>query len=1032
MQVYCWGDISSSGSSSSSGGQSGPALSPVSWTVRGDLTHICCGETHTLFLHADGAVLSCGHNANKGQLGRKKNKNKKQTPGRVEGLGDVVAISCGQDHSLALSASGHVFSWGKGGDGQLGMLLESQSSSFRPSRVPLPLSIRIVQVACGNSHSLALTTGGDVFSWGSNSHGQLGLGKEVPVQHNPALVCSLTGVPVTQISAGGTHTLFLTLSSLVYCCGANKCGQLGLNRVDEKGRFNICMVPALRPLGVSFISCGESHTAVLTESGGVYTFGEGSHGQLGHNSSTNEVRPRLVDGLGGPVSQIACGRHHTLVLSSSGRVWAFGNGDKGQIGTGQTGGSLRPTPVQLPWISDSTTAVPSDLKISAGWNTNFSHSSPAKNSDHGQICGRLDKNKLQEWLTMSHSNVEARREIESIFFTSSSLVASFTKANEGPLEAGALTVDLDAAGRAFEQLLAVPWITQSVNLGHLIQLLVASAKALTSPEIILILLTCPLLQEDSNVMNGVMSLVVVINQLREKTLEMLRNWWSSLSDSMLMRHIMVFKNALVFLLRNGLLATHTPGIRYLLGVLKILYKANKAGKSYKVPLSTFYIEKINSAVAPEEDITFWLAMTRVEDHKDSAIIFHYPFAFPLLCKVAALNFVMNRAMGGHLAVFQQALVQPNNFSTAPLDSASSVPFFMLTLRRTHLVEDSFRQLAAADHSVFHKQLWVQFVDDRQVMNVNKEDFFLYAFDELMAPESGMFLYNESQTLAWFPPRPKVDEKRYFLFGILCGLALYNRNIVHLPFPRALFKKLLHVKPSLDDMKELDPVLAGSWRSILEDCSPEQVEELMYPYTVVWGGEEVELDPDTPGKLVTGSNRKDFVSASVNYVFNKSVEGVFGAFKKGFFKVFNLDVMEIFQPEELQTVMQGGENYDWEVFKQNTVYEGDYHAGHSNIITFWEVFEKLTAEQKKKFFLFLTGSERVPIQGMQSVQMRVAALPDATEKHLPEALTCHRLLLLPNYSNPLVEKTMQTRLLKAIHNRGFWKQLDPQTETASAS
>lgn len=74
-----------------------------------------------------------------------------------------------------------------------------------------------------------------MFSWGLNSHGQLGLGKEVSLQPTAVLVLALSGVPVTQIAAGAAHTLFLTLSGLVYCCGANKEGQLGLNRVDEKG-----------------------------------------------------------------------------------------------------------------------------------------------------------------------------------------------------------------------------------------------------------------------------------------------------------------------------------------------------------------------------------------------------------------------------------------------------------------------------------------------------------------------------------------------------------------------------------------------------------------------------------------------------------------------------------------------------------------------------------------------------------------------------------------------------------------------------
>ncbi|XP_072318052.1 probable E3 ubiquitin-protein ligase HERC6 [Eucyclogobius newberryi] len=1016
MEVQCWGD-----SSSGQFGLRHAMFSPVSWLVPEIISKISCGDQHTLFLTQNGNVLSCGRSAH-GQLGRQMSK-QGNAIGRVQGLAKVVAVACGQDHCLAVCSTGRVFSWGAGGDAQLGLPEHELDSKHKPCLVPMPLPVPVVQVSCGRSHSLALTQGGDVFSWGLNSHGQLGHGRTVSLQYTPLMVQSLNGVAVSMISAGSNFSLFLTLPGLVHCCGANDVGQLGLNRLDEKGRFNTCVIPALRPLGVSFISCGEAHCAVLTKSGQVMTFGNGAHGQLGHNSTANELRPKEVEGLDGPASQIACGRRHTLVLSSSGQLWAFGDGAKGQIGKDDPNSSLIPVEVQLAKTTRAN-IEPSELKISVGWNTNFAYTSQSPSLI--PIMGRLEEAKLQRWVSTHQMSKEIEKELVWRFFTSSSLVASFTKADGSVIAAGSLSVDLEAASKAFDKMVAIPWIRNYMKFEMLMGVLLESGQGVRSPEIILLLLSCPTLQDDSNAMNVVLPLAIFISvHLQEADRLQLRKWWSSVSPTILMKQILAFKNALVFMLKNGLLKTHNPGVKYLLEALKMLFKANKSGKQYKVPLSTFYVEESLVCTQPHEDIFIWFHWSKEKDEAKIPVSFcNYPFALPLISKLAVFRLIATSVKEAHQTAYNlyNAWSPEWRREARHLPDCEPAPVFQLTLRRAHLLEDTLRQLYAADTEAFTRELVVQFVDDRKMTNVNRRDLFLHIFEELMTPESDMFMHNESNTLFWFPPKPKLPEKQYYLFGILCGLALYNLNIIHLRFPLVLFKKLLRVKPSLQDMKEFEPNMAQSFQCILEDYTPEVIERLDTTFTVNWGDAVAELDPNEPGKPVTSSNKKEFVDAFINYAFKTSVAKVYEAFERGFFKVCSMKVVDLFQPQELQDVMVGQDSWDWDVFQQNTIYQGEYHADHHTIVIFWQVFGELSEEEKKGLFLFLTGYSRVPFMGMESIQMTIAVLPEGTEDHLPEALTCHSLLYLPLYRRYPVDRTMKARLQQAIeHNRGFWKE-----------
>ncbi|NXA36467.1 HERC5 ligase, partial [Eudromia elegans] len=197
--------------------------------------------------------------------------------------------------------------------------------------------------------------GGELFAWGQNAHGQLGVGRQLCSARDPQLVEGLRGVALAQLAAGAAHSLAVSVSGAVYSWGKNASGQLGLGHTEDRDCPSY--ITALQHWKTVFISCGEDHTAVLSKDGLVCTFGAGEAGQLGHNSTRNEQTPRVVAELwGARVSQVACGRwentrkiRHTLVyVPALGKVYAFGSGEEGQLGNEGNSNQLIPLPVTLP------------------------------------------------------------------------------------------------------------------------------------------------------------------------------------------------------------------------------------------------------------------------------------------------------------------------------------------------------------------------------------------------------------------------------------------------------------------------------------------------------------------------------------------------------------------------------------------------------------------------------------------------------------------------------------------------------------
>lgn len=125
------------------------------------------------------------------------------------------------------------------------------------------------------------------------------------------------------------------------------------------------------------------------------------------------------------------------------------------------------------------------------------------------------------------------------------------------------------------------------------------------------------------------------------------------------------------------------------------------------------------------------------------------------------------------------------------------------------------------------------------------------------------------------------------------------------------------------------------------------------------------------------------------MFNKAVEKQYKGFHEGFMKVCGGRVMKLFKPHELMAVVIGNEDYDWHEFEATAEYKNGYTSSDETIRMFWDVFHELSLEDKKKFLLFLTGSDRIPIQGMKGIKIFIQPVSD--DNLLCVAHTCFNLL-----------------------------------------
>ena len=209
-----------------------------------NMTSISCGVHHIIaFTKNSNKIYVWGSNCcSELGLGNTKYHNE---PIELFLSSPILKISCGYHHTVALSINGNLFVWGSNKYGQLGLgdhINRNTPRELLLEKIQFPLeqtacsSRRIISVSCGFNHTMALTKSGEIYGWGDNQNGQVGIGNEVSI----SIPTKISLGKIISISCGGYHTIALTIYNDVFVWGYNEVGQLGLG--DDIDRRVPCLL----------------------------------------------------------------------------------------------------------------------------------------------------------------------------------------------------------------------------------------------------------------------------------------------------------------------------------------------------------------------------------------------------------------------------------------------------------------------------------------------------------------------------------------------------------------------------------------------------------------------------------------------------------------------------------------------------------------------------------------------------------------------------------------------------------------------